>query len=81
MDWNCSHTAASCHAPPHSSEPTTAGLFLFIYFIYFACLFLYLFNDVGGEAGRAVNLHKKLSYRVLAWLSVWIEVQTCIWPS
>jgi len=22
---------------------------------------LYLFNDVGGEAGRAVSLHKKLS--------------------
>ena len=24
---------------------------------------------------------KKLSGGVLAWLSVWIEVQTCIWPS
>jgi len=24
---------------------------------------------------------KKLSGVVLAWLSVWIEVQTCIWPS
>jgi len=24
---------------------------------------------------------KKLSGRVLAWLSVWSEVQTCIWPS
>jgi len=24
---------------------------------------------------------KKLSGGVLAWLSVWSEVQTCIWPS
>jgi len=24
---------------------------------------------------------KNLSGRVLAWLSVWSEVQTCIWPS
>jgi len=24
---------------------------------------------------------KKLSCGVLAWLSVWSEVQTCIWPS
>jgi len=24
---------------------------------------------------------KKLSGKVLAWLSVWSEVQTCIWPS
>jgi len=24
---------------------------------------------------------KKLSNGVLAWLSVWSEVQTCIWPS
>jgi len=24
---------------------------------------------------------KKLSREVLAWLSVWSKVQTCIWPS
>jgi len=24
---------------------------------------------------------KKLSSGVLAWLSVWSDVQTCIWPS
>jgi len=24
---------------------------------------------------------KKLSDEVLAWLAVWNEVQTCIWPS
>jgi len=32
----------------------------------------------GGEEHLAC---KKLSCGVLAWLSVWSEVQTCIWPS
>ena len=31
-------------------------------------------------AGRASG-RKKLSGGVLAWLSVWSDVQTCIWPS
>ena len=31
-------------------------------------------------AGRASGL-QKLSGGVLAWLSVWSRVQTCIWPS
>ena len=34
---------------------------------------------VGWQEGHLVC--KKLSGRVLAWLSVWSEVQTCIWPS
>jgi len=34
---------------------------------------------VGRQEGRPVC--KKLSGGVLAWLSVWSEVQTCIWPS
>jgi len=34
---------------------------------------------VGQQEGRAVC--KKLSGGVLAWLSVWSEVKTCIWPS
>ena len=33
---------------------------------------------VGWQEGHPV---KKLSGGVLAWLSVWSEVQTCIWPS
>ena len=33
---------------------------------------------VGREGHPAC---KKLSGGVLAWLSVWSEVQTCIWPS
>ena len=34
---------------------------------------------VGQQEGHPVC--KKLSGGVLAWLSVWSEVQTCIWPS
>ena len=30
---------------------------------------------------KSIRPVKKLSGRVLAWLSVWSEVQTCIWPS
>jgi len=34
---------------------------------------------VGRQEGRPAC--KKLSGGVLAWLSVWSEVHTCIWPS
>jgi len=34
---------------------------------------------VGQQEGHPAC--KKLSGWVLAWLSVWSEVQTCIWPS
>ena len=34
---------------------------------------------VGQQEGHPAC--KKLSGGMLAWLSVWIEVQTCIWPS
>ena len=34
---------------------------------------------VGWQEGHQAC--KKLSGGVLAWLSVWSEVQTCIWPS
>ena len=34
---------------------------------------------VGWQEGHPAC--KKLSSGVLAWLSVWCEVQTCIWPS
>jgi len=33
------------------------------------------------EGRKGIRLVKKLSGGVLAWLSVWSEVQTCIWPS
>jgi len=34
---------------------------------------------VGRQEGHPA--FKKLSGGVLAWLSVWSEMQTCIWPS
>jgi len=34
---------------------------------------------VGRQEGHPAC--KKTSGEVLAWLSVWSEVQTCIWPS
>jgi len=34
---------------------------------------------VGRQEGHSAS--KKLSGGVLVWLSVWSEVQTCIWPS
>jgi len=34
---------------------------------------------VGRQEGHLAC--KKLSGWVLAWLSIWSEVQTCIWPS
>jgi len=49
---------------------------------FFVCLFLSfsaLTLLVGWQEGHPAC--KKLSGGVLAWLSVWSEVQTCIWPS
>jgi len=44
-------------------------------FIVFSALTLL----VGRQEGHPAC--KKLSGGVLVWLSVWSEVQTCIWPS
>jgi len=38
-----------------------------------------LMLSVGWQEGHPAC--KKLSGGVLAWLSVWSEVQTCMWPS
>ena len=42
---------------------------------------LQCFNTVGWATRRASGQQKKLSGRMLAWLSAWSEMQTCIWPS
>jgi len=34
-----------------------------------------------GQQERHPACKKKLSGGMLAWLSVWSKVQTCIWPS
>ena len=43
------------------------------------CAFSALMLLVGRQEGQPAC--EKLSGGVLAWLSVWSEVQTCIWPS
>jgi len=45
--------------------------------------FIYTFSAVTLLVGRQEGhlACKKLSGGVLAWLSVWSKVQTCIWPS
>jgi len=43
------------------------------------CAFSAMTLLVGWQEGHPAC--KKLSGGVLAWLSAWSEVQTCIWPS
>jgi len=51
----------------------------FLYFFCIACAFSALTLLVGRQEGHLAC--KKLSGGVLVWLSVWSEVQTCIWSS
>jgi len=51
----------------------------YYYFIQLYYAFSALTLLVGRQEGHPAC--KKLSGEVLAWLSLWIEVQTCIWPS
>jgi len=48
-------------------------------FLLFFSVCLQCFDTVGRQEGHPAC--KKLSGGVLAWLSVWGEVQACIWPS
>jgi len=59
---------ASVRLSVAANSIATAGLLLFA-----------LTLLVGRQEGHPAS--KKLSGGVLAWLSVWSEVQTCIWPS
>jgi len=49
------------------------------YRLYFLNAFSALTQLVGWQEGHPAC--KKLSDEVLAWLSVWGELQICIWPS
>ena len=49
-------------------------------FSQFLLAFLMCFDAVVGRQEGHLAC-KKLSGGVLAWLSVWSEVQTCMWPS
>jgi len=52
---------------------------LFIYITYVPNFFSAVTLLVGRQEGNLA--HKKLSGGVLAWLSVWSELQTCTWLS
>jgi len=54
-------------------------IFEFAAYIWLLFAFSALTLLVGWQEGHPAC--KKLSGGVLAWLSVWNEVQTCIWPS
>jgi len=54
-------------------------LILCLHVVMFFHAFSALTLLVGRQEGHPAC--KKLSSEVLAWLSVWFEVQTCIWPS
>ena len=57
----------------------TRFAFRLLYCYFTAIAFCALTLLVGRQEGHPAC--KKLSSGVLAWLSVWSEVQTCIWPS
>ena len=56
-----------------------ASILIFSVFLFESQAFSALTLLVGRQEGHPAC--KKLSGGVLAWLSVWSEVQTCIWPS
>ena len=65
---------------PLSPEPADLWpWFLHVCIGHGSCSFSVLMLLVGRQEGHLAC--KKLSGGVLAWLSVWSEVQTCIWPS
>jgi len=71
------HTLFMCIYYLLDYYPGHTSLFHFIYFTAFAFSALMLL--VGQQEGHPA--FKKLSDGVLAWLSLWSKVQTCIWPS
>ena len=66
------HSAAACHCCGFSAMDPAGWRYRSIAFGALTLL-------VGRQEGHPAC--KKLSGEVLAWLSVWSEVQTCIWPS
>ena len=52
---------------------------IFVFLMFFNVAFSALTLLVGRQEGHPAC--KKPSGGVLAWLSVWSEVQTCMWPS
>jgi len=60
-------------------HPSRSVSYLLVYIAPVSGAFSALTLLVGRQEGHPAC--KKLSGGVVAWLSVWIEVQTCKWPS
>ena len=67
------------HLFPKLSRRNHLTKFILLFYHSFLLAFSALTLLVGRQEGHPAC--KKLSSGVLAWLSVWSEVQTCIWPS
>ena len=73
--WLPARTLILTTSSQRSEEPVLlCSLFIYLFFAFSVLTLL-----VGRQEGHPAC--KKLSSEVLAWLSVWSEVQTCIWPS
>jgi len=62
-----------------AAEPVSCGYHISLHYIIRTCSFSALTLLVGWQEGHPAC--KKLSGGVLAWLSVWSEMQSCVWPS
>ena len=83
VNWYWPVTVTRTGCPAVTSIRRTFFYLLAKFFIWFLVLFFKPFSAltllVGRQEGHLAC--KKLSGGVLAWLSVWSEVQTCMWPS
>jgi len=70
---------AGVPVPPSVAQPEISGGNLYSPRIKLEFAFSALTLLVGRQEGHPTC--KKPSGGVLAWLSVWSEVQTCVWPS
>jgi len=70
---------AACGMGVLSTSCSNLNDILIIMQLFIAYAFSALTLLVGRQEGHPAC--KKLSGGVLAWLSVWSEMQTCIWPS
>jgi len=76
----CFFTGRMPFLPPNQQCQSTEGNISEKNYAIFNCeIFSVLMLSVGRQEGHPDC--KKLSGGVLAWLSVWSEMQTCMWPS
>jgi len=79
----CLERGADLHMTQLMPLPLTVSCFRldlpFWYWLTWVTAFSALTLLVGRQEGHPAR--KKLSGGVLAWLSVWSTVHTCIWPS